>query len=196
MRFSGDYVDPRGALESQVDHFQARQGWLYGLSSWPGLSYLDGYEHATSTWHGEDQPYEASEAYHLGYLVGDESQHDTPGAAFVTVTTTTEREHSLPEILVSRAEQVPMERQPRILLPDAVLPDAHRSAVTLPVDGRPVVCPTMSRGDCFALQADLDNATVIVVARGVPLAGVSLRTVEDLTPYVAGFWQIARAHGF
>jgi hypothetical protein len=172
------------ALDAHVSAFEARRGTVVGVRNWTGLQVLGGAEESTTTWHGEDLPFERHYALTLKYLEGSEDDGwqdaDRP---FVLVTTTDEPEQSLPWHLVVRVERVRPYEQSEDLFPDGQLRDAQRVSTIIRVDGEPTSAEVLTRGDSFASRVDLtDGRIVIVVGRAVPFPTLELETVRDLSP--------------
>jgi hypothetical protein len=65
-------------------------------------------------------------------------------------------------------------------------PDPAWSLVTIPVDGRPVGFWWLAEGRHWVARAELDNRTLTLYARDLPVESVALVRVTDLEPYVEG----------
>jgi hypothetical protein len=54
------------------------------------------------------------------------------------------------------------------------------------VDGRPVAFAWLAEGRHWVAQAELDDRTLVVRGRDLPVGSVELVRVADLEPYVQG----------
>jgi hypothetical protein len=65
-------------------------------------------------------------------------------------------------------------------------PDPAWSQVTIPVDGRLVGFQWLAEGRHWVARAELDDRTLTLHARDLPVGSVELVQVSDLEPYVQG----------
>jgi hypothetical protein len=65
-------------------------------------------------------------------------------------------------------------------------PDPAWSRVTIPVDGRPVAFQWLGEGRHWVAQAGLEDRTLALRGRDLPVESVELEQVTDLEPYVEG----------
>jgi hypothetical protein len=72
-------------------------------------------------------------------------------------------------------------------------PDPAWSQVTIPVDGRRVTFQWLGEGRHWVAQAELDDRTLTLRGRDLPVGSVELVQVADLEPYVEGQRRLERA---
>jgi hypothetical protein len=65
-------------------------------------------------------------------------------------------------------------------------PDPGWSRVTIPVEGRRVGFEWLAEGRHWVARADLDDRTLTLHARDLPVESVELVGVSDLEPYIEG----------
>jgi hypothetical protein len=65
-------------------------------------------------------------------------------------------------------------------------PESAWSPVRIPVDGRPVAFGWLAQGRHWVASAELDDRTLTLHARDLPVESVELVRVTDLEPYIAG----------
>jgi hypothetical protein len=65
-------------------------------------------------------------------------------------------------------------------------PDAAWSRVMIPVDGRPVAFEWLAEGRHWVAQGELDDRTLTLRARDLPVESVQLVRVSGLEPYIQG----------
>jgi hypothetical protein len=65
-------------------------------------------------------------------------------------------------------------------------PDAAWSPVTIPVEGRPVAFGWLAEGRHWVAQGELEDRTLTLHARDLPVESVQLVRVTDLEPYLQG----------
>jgi hypothetical protein len=58
--------------------------------------------------------------------------------------------------------------------------------VTIPVDGQPVAFQRLARGRHWVASAELDDRTLTLHARDLPVESVELVRVTDVEPYIQG----------
>jgi hypothetical protein len=189
-------VRPRQAIDreyrQEVERFRAAPFPLYGLpAAWSGWRHLGGWE---GSWAGGQRP--VTTALSLGH--GDPLAEEGPQLRV--------------EVRVERLEPrvgMTMRIQSRRQLAEdlwlAAAPPAHDPAehferlaavrrrpdptwlqVTILVDGRPVGFEWLTEGRHWAAQAELDERTLTLDARDLPVESVELIRVTDLEPYIQG----------
>jgi hypothetical protein len=72
-------------------------------------------------------------------------------------------------------------------------PDPAWSRVTIPVDGRPVSFRWLAEGHHWIAQAELDDRTLTLHGRDLPVESVELVRVSDLEPYLEGQRRLEKA---
>ena len=190
-------VRPGQAIErdhrQEAERFRAAPFPLYGLpAAWPGSRHLGGWEGSWTK--GQRRP--VTTALSLGH--GDPLAEDGPQLRV--------------EVSVERLDtgQVPAEwsQRQRGLGEElwlAAAPPAHDvvehwqqvaaahrrpnaawSPVSIPVDGRPVVFQWLAEGRHWVAQGGLEDATLTLRARDLPVESVQLVWVTDLEPYLQG----------
>jgi hypothetical protein len=65
-------------------------------------------------------------------------------------------------------------------------PESAWSRVRIPVDGRPVAFQRLAQGRHWVASAELDDRTLTLHARDLPVESVELVRVTDLEPYIHG----------
>ncbi len=65
-------------------------------------------------------------------------------------------------------------------------PDLAWSQVTIPVDGRPVAFAWLGEGRHWVAQAELEERTLTLRGRDLPVESVELVRIFDLQPYIEG----------
>jgi hypothetical protein len=195
-------VSPARAMardqREEVERFLAAPFPLYGLpASWPGPRQLGGWAGGGS----EGQP--VTTALELGH--GDPLAEEGPQLRV--------------EVSVERLDtgQVPAEwsQRRRGLAEElwlAASPPAHDPAghwyqiaavgsrpepawsqVTIPVDGRPVGFAWLAEGRHWVAQGELEDRTLTLRARDLPVESVQLVRVTDLEPYLQGQRRLEQA---
>jgi ribosomal protein L37E len=189
-------VRPRRAIErdhrQEVERFRAAPFPLYGLpTSWSGPRHLGGWGErwdqrrrrpvttALSLAHG--QPL-AEEGPQLRVEVESyrEGEQVRPGGS--------ERRRGLAEELWWEAAPTAHDVAQRW---DQVVaahrrPDSGWSRVTIPVDGRPVGFQWLAEGRHWVAHAELEDRTLTLHGRDLPVGSVELVRVLDLEPYIQG----------
>jgi hypothetical protein len=74
-------------------------------------------------------------------------------------------------------------------------PDPVWSQVVIPVDGRPVGFQWLAEGRHWVAQAELEDRTLILRGRDLPVELVELVRVLDLEPYIQGQRHLQTAWG-
>ena len=72
-------------------------------------------------------------------------------------------------------------------------PDPAWSLVTIPVDGQPVGFWWLTEGRHWVARAELDERTLTLHARDLPVESVELVRVSDLEPYIEGQRRLQQA---
>jgi hypothetical protein len=72
-------------------------------------------------------------------------------------------------------------------------PDAAWSPVTIVVDGRPVAFARLAEGRHWVAQGELEDRTLTLHARDLPVESVQLVRVTDLEPYIEGWRRLEAA---
>ena len=65
-------------------------------------------------------------------------------------------------------------------------PEPAWSQVTIPVDGRPVAFDWLAEGRHWVARAELEDRTLTLHGRDLPVESVELVQVTDLEPYIQG----------
>jgi hypothetical protein len=187
---------PHKAMEHdhrlEVERFRAAPFPLYGLpAAWPGPRHLGGWE---GSWTKGQRPVTTALSLGHGDPLVDEGpelrvevrveQVDTEQA--MTVTLRTRRD--LAEELWQRAAPPTRDLAEHVEQLAAVhrRPDPAWSHVTIPVDGRPVAFEWLAEGRHWLAQAELDDCTLTLHARDLPVESVEVVRVDDLEPYIEG----------
>jgi hypothetical protein len=189
-------VRPHKAIErdhqQEVERFRAAPFLLYGLPpAWPGTRYLGGWE---GGWTTGQRP--ATTALSLAH--GDPLIDQGPELRIETRVEHVDTDQVMAVQLASQrhlAEELWLRAAP----PDHDLaahierlaaarrrPDPAWSQVTIPVDGRPVAFEWLAEGRHWVAQAELDDHTLTLHGRDLPIESVELVQVADLEPYIQG----------
>jgi hypothetical protein len=183
----------------QVEWFRAAPFPLYGLpAAWPGPRHLGGWEGgwargqrpvttALSLGHGEPP---VDQGPQLGVEVRVE--HLDPEQA-MTVRDGSRRDLA-EELWLAAAPQAqdPAEQIDRLAAARR-RPDPAWSQVMIPVDGRPVGFWWLAEGRHWVARAELDDRTLTLHARDLPVEAVELVRVTDLEPYIQGQRRLEQA---
>jgi hypothetical protein len=184
----------RRAMEAQ---FRAARLPLYGLpGSWAGLRHLGGYGHrhgkgsgpvvtSMSLAHG-DPLAEHGPELRVEVRADPGEPARTPGARADL------RRLLADDLRWNAAATAPQEAGPGPwTAPD--VPEAAWSEVTIPVDGRPVAFAWLAEGRHWVAHAELEDRTLVLSARDLPLDQVALVRVTDVEPYLDGTRRIEEA---
>jgi hypothetical protein len=189
-------VRPRQAVErdlrQQVERFQTAPFPAYGLPpSWPGPRQLGGWEGSWAK--GQRRPVTTALSLAHGEPLAEqgpqlrvEVRFSREGEQVLTVRS--ERQRCLAEELWREAapqahdlaehfDQVAAARR---------RPDPAWSQVTIPVDGRPVGFQWLAEGRHWIARAELDDRTLTLHGRDLPVESMELVRVTDLEPYIQG----------
>jgi hypothetical protein len=168
----------------QVERFWVAPFPLYGLpASWPGLRYLGGWE---GSWSKGQRP--VTTALSLGH--GDPLAEEGPHLR-VEVRV----EHVETEQLRDLAEDLWVQAAPTAhdvaghfdrIAAARSRPDPAWSQVTIPVDGRPVAFAWLGEGRYWVARAELEDRTLTLHGRDLPVGSVELVRVTDLEPFIEG----------
>jgi hypothetical protein len=187
---------PRQAIERDhrqaVERFRAASFPLYGLPpAWSGPRHLGGWE---GSWTKGQRP--VTTALSLGH--GDPLA-EAGSQLWVEVRAEgVEPELGMTMRVESRrhlAEDLWLQAAPPAHDPDQHLdqlaavrrrPDPAWSLVTILVDGWPVGFEWLAEGRHWVAQAELDDRTVTLRVRDLPVESVELVRVSDLEPYIQG----------
>jgi hypothetical protein len=189
-------VRPRRAIErdhrQEVERFRAAPFPLYGLPpAWPGPHHLGGWE---GGWAKRQQP--VTTALGLGH--GDPLAEEGPQLRVEVRVEHVDTEQMMTVRVQSRRhlaenlwlEAAPQARDPAEHVDQLVAtrrrPDPAWSQVTIPVDGRPVGFEWLAEGRHWVARAALDDRTLTLYGRDLPIESVELVRVTDLEPYVQG----------
>jgi hypothetical protein len=189
-------VRPRRALErdhrQEVGRFRAAPFPLYGLpAAWPGPRHLGGWE---GGWAKGRRPVTIA----LSLAHGDPLADQGPQLRVEVRVERVEPELGMAVRVQSRrhlAEELWLQAAPRASdLAEHVdqvaaarrRPDPAWSQVTIPVDGRPVGFEWLGEGRHWVARAELDDRTLTLHARDLPVESVELVRVADLEPYIQG----------
>jgi hypothetical protein len=175
----------------QVERFQAAPFPAYGLpSSWSGPRQLGGWEESRSTGR---RPVTTALSLDHGEPLADEGPQ-----LRVEVRSYRQEEQVLPvrpDSLRGLAEELWWEAAPAARDVAQHLhqvaaarrgPDPVWSQVVIPVDGRPVGFQWLAEGRHWVARAELENRTMTLRGRDLPVESVELVRVLDLTPYIEG----------
>jgi hypothetical protein len=190
-------VRPRQAIErdhrQEVERFRAAPFPLYGLPpAWPGPRHLGGWEGGWAK--GQRGP--VTTALSLGH--GDPLTGQGPEVRVEVRAEHVEPEQVLTVRLQSRrdlAEELWLRAAPQAhdlaehvdqLVAARRRPDPAWSQVTIPVDGRPVGFAWLAEGRHWVARAALDDCTLTLHGRDLPIESVELVQVSDLEPYIQG----------
>jgi hypothetical protein len=72
-------------------------------------------------------------------------------------------------------------------------PDPAWTQVTIPVDGRLVGFAWLAEGRHWVARAELDDRTLTLHARDLPVESVELVRVTDLEPYIVGMRRLEQS---
>jgi len=189
-------VHPRQAIErdhrQEVERFRAAPFPLYGLpAAWPGPRYLGGWE---GSWAKGQGP--VTTALSLGH--GDPLAEAGPQLRVEVRAEGVEPELGMTMRVQSRrdlAEELWLQAAPQAHDPAEHVeqlaagrrrPDPAWSQVTIPVDGQPVGFWWLTEGRHWVAHAELDDRTLTLHARDLPVESVELVRVTDLEPYIQG----------
>jgi hypothetical protein len=189
-------VRPHRAIErgheQEVERFRAAPFPLYGLpAAWAGPRYLGGWE---GSWARGQRPVTTA----LSLAHGEPRTEEGPQLRVEVRTEHVDTELGMTVRGGSRgdlAEELWLQAAPRAHDPaehfDQLAaarrrPDPTWSQVTIPVDGRPVGFWWLAEGRHWVARAELDNRTLTLHARDLPVQAVELVRVLDLEPYVQG----------
>lgn len=189
-------VRPRQAIErdhrQEVERFRAAPFPLYGLpAAWPGPRYLGGWE---GSWAKGQGP--VTTALSLGH--GDPLAEAGPQLRVEVRAEGVEPELGMTMRVQSRrdlAEELWLQAAPQAHDPAEHVeqlaagrrrPDPAWSQVTIPVDGQPVGFWWLTEGRHWVAHAELDDRTLTLHARDLPVESVELVRVTDLEPYIQG----------
>jgi hypothetical protein len=177
----------------QVERFRAAPFPLYGLpASWPGPRQLGGCEERWS----KDRRGPVTVALDLGH--GDPLAEQGPQLRVEVRVEHVDTEQVLAVRVQSGrdlAEELWLQAAPTA--DDAAehwdriaaarrRPDPAWSQVTIPVEGRPVAFQWLGEGRHWVAQAELDDRTLTLRGRDLPVESVELVRVFDLQPYIEG----------
>jgi hypothetical protein len=180
-------VSPRRAIERDhrqvVARFRGAPFPLYGLpASWPGPRHLGGWE---GGWARGQRP--VTTALSLGH--GEPLAEEGPQ---LRVEVRVGHVGAEPRDL---AEELWLQAAPQVhdlaehfgqLAAARRRPDPGWSRVTIPVEGRRVGFEWLAEGRHWVARADLDDRTLTLHARDLPVESVELVGVSDLEPYIEG----------
>jgi hypothetical protein len=189
-------VRPHKAIErdhhQEAERFRAAPFPLYGLPpAWPGARYLGGWEGA---WAKGQRPVTTA----LSLAHGDPLTDQGPELRVETRLEHANTEHVQPVQLQRRrhlAEELRLRAAPPThdltehieRLPAARhRPDPPWSQVTIQVDRRPVAFDWLTDGRHWVAQAELEDRTLTLHGRDLPVESVELVQVTDLEPYIQG----------
>jgi hypothetical protein len=196
-------VRPRRAIErdheQEVERFRAAPFPLYGLPvAWPGSRQLGGWE---GGWAKGQRPVTTA----LSLAHGGPLAEEGPQLRVEVRAERVEPELGMTVRVQSRrhlAENLWLEAAPQARDPaehfDQLAaarrrPDPAWSPVTIPVDGRPVAFAWLAEGRHWVAQADLDDHTLTLHGRDLPVESVELVRVSDLEPYIQGHRRLLEA---
>ena len=178
--------------EQAVERFRAAPFPLYGLpAAWPGPRHLGGWE---GSWAKGQRPVTSA----LSLAHGGPLAEEGPQLRVEVRAEGVEPELGMTMRVQGRrqlAEDLWLAAAPRAHDPAEHVdqlaaarrrPDPAWSQVTIPVDGRPVGFAWLAEGRHWVARAELDDHTLILHARDLPVESVELVRVADLEPYVQG----------
>jgi hypothetical protein len=184
----------RRAMEAQ---FRAAPLPLYGLpGSWAGLRHLGGYGHRHAKGSG---PVVTSMSLAHGDPLAEHGPElrvevrADPGEPARTPGATAELRQFLADDLRWSAAVAARQGagQGPWSAPDT--PGSAWSEVTIPVDGRPVAFAWLAEGRHWVAHAELEDRTLVLSARDLPLDQVALVRVTDVEPYLDGTRRLEQA---
>ncbi len=174
----------------QVERFRAAPVPLHGLPpSWPGLRHLGGWGGSWS----KGRPVTIELYLDHGDPLADQGPQLRVGVSVERV----DRDPGMPARFENRrglAEDLWLqaastaddaEHWDRIASVRS-RPDPAWSQVTIPVDGRPVAFAWLGEGRHWVARAELDDRTLTLHARDLPVGSVELVRVTDVEPYIEG----------
>jgi hypothetical protein len=178
--------------EREVERFRAASFPLYGLpAAWPGWRHLGGWE---GSWTKGQRP--VTTALSLGH--GDPLAEEGPQLRVEVRAEGVEPEPGTTMGVQSRrqlAEDLWLQAAPQAHHPAEHFeqlaavrrrPDPAWSLVTISVDGRPVGFWWLAEGRHWVARAELDERTLSLYGRDLPVESVELVRVSDLEPYIQG----------
>jgi hypothetical protein len=194
---------PRLAIErdhrQEVERFRAAPFPLFGLPpSWPGPRHLGGWE---GGWAKGQRP--MTTALSLGH--GDPLTDQGPELRVEVRVELVNTEQVMTLRLQPRrdlAEELWLRAAPQAhdlaehvdqLAAARRRPDPAWSRVTIPVDGRPVGFEWLTEGRHWVARAELDDCTLTLHGRDLPVASIQLVQVADLEPYFQGQRRLQQA---
>jgi hypothetical protein len=189
-------VRPHKAIQrdhrQQVERFRAAPFPVYGLPpAWSGPRHLGGWE---GSWTKGQQP--VTTAISLGH--GDPLTDQEPELRVEVRAEHVETEQVMTVWVQSRrdlAENLWLAAAPQAhdlaehceqLAAARRRPDPAWSQVTIPVDGRPVAFAWLAEGRHWVARAELDDRTLTLHGRDLPVESVELVRVTDPEPYIEG----------
>jgi hypothetical protein len=189
-------VRPHKAIERdhrrEVERFRAAPFPLYGLPpGWPGGRYLGGWE---GGWAKGQRPVTTA----LSLAHGDPLTDQGPELRVETRVEHVDTEQFMTVRLQSRrnlAEELRLRAAPPAhdlaehverLAAARRRPDQAWSRVTIPVDGRPVAFDWLAEGRHWVARAELEDCTLTLHGRDLPVESVELVRVAELEPYIQG----------
>jgi hypothetical protein len=189
-------VRPRQAIEreyrQEVERFRAAPFPLYGLpASWSGSRHLGGWE---GSWATGQRPVTTA----LSLAHGDPLVEAGPRLRVevrvegvepeLGMTTGVQSRRQLAEDLWLAAAPQGHDPAEHFAQLAAVRrrPDPAWSQVTIPVDGRPVGFWWLAESRHWVARAELDDRTLTLDGRDLPVESVELVQVSDLEPYIQG----------
>jgi hypothetical protein len=189
-------VRPHKAIErdhrQEVERFRAAPFPLYGLPpAWPGARHLGGWE---GSWAKGQRPVTTALSLGHGDPLTEEGpqlrvevrvEHEDTGQV---TTMRLQSRRDLTEELWLRAAPPAHDLAEHVgqLAAARRRPDPAWSQVTIPVDGRPVAFEWLAEGRHWVARAELDDRTLTLHGRDLPVASVELAQVADLEPYIQG----------
>ena len=195
-------VRPRRAIERDheqaVERFRAAPFPLYGLpAAWPGPRYLGGWE---GGWAKGQRPVTLA----LSLAHGEPLAEQGPQLRVEVRAEHVDDEHMTVRLQGRRdlAEELWLAAAPPAHDPAEHVdqlaaarrrPDPAWSQVTIPVDGRPVGFAWLAEGRHWVARADLDDHTLTLHARDLPVESVELVRVSNLEPYIQGQRRLQQA---
>jgi hypothetical protein len=191
-------VRPRLAIErdhrQEVERFRAAPFPLYGLPpAWPGWRHFGGWE---GTWAKGQRP--VTTALSLGHgdpLADQGPQLRVEVRVEQAMTTRVQESRDLAEDLWLQAAPRAGDLAGHVGQFAAARrrPDPAWSEVTVPVEGRPVGFAWLAEGRHWVARAELDDRTLTLHGRDLPVGSVELVQVSDLEPYVQGQRRLQQA---
>jgi hypothetical protein len=189
-------VRPRQAIErdhrQEVERFRAAHFPLYGLpAAWTGSRHLGGWE---GSWAKGQRP--ATTALSLGH--GDPLTDQGPQLRVEVRIEHVDAEQGMTMRLQSPrdlAEELWLQAAPPADTPAEHFdqlpagrrrPDPAWSQVTIPVDGQPVGFAWLAEDRHWVARAELDDRTLTLHARDLPVESVELVQISDLEAYIQG----------